>query len=154
MASAKNRREVEQNLQSALNSDKAHFDITGISRFGIVEMTRERLRSAYLDTMHTACATCSGAGIVRSDMAVAIAALREMHTRASSGGIKSVTCRLPVESLNYLMNTKRKSIFDLEKSFHITINVIADVKLSGGQYSVEVEKKEPHEEKEPAAEGE
>src|SRR5208282_5601014 len=128
--------------------------ITGISRFGIVEMTRERLRSAYLDTMHTACALCCGAGIVRSDMAVAIAALREMHTRASYGGVKSISCRLPVESLNYLMNAKRKSIFDIEKLFHITINVFADVKLYGGQYSVEVVNKEPHEDKETAAEGE
>src|SRR5271169_6249550 len=123
MSSAKNRREVEQTLINSLSSDKAHFDLTEISRFGIVEMTRERLRSAYLDTMHTSCALCCGAGMVRSDMAIAIAALREMHTRASSGGVKSISCRLPVESLNYLMNTKRKSIFDLEKSFHITINV-------------------------------
>src|SRR5208283_4935915 len=103
---------------------------------------RERLRSAYLDTMHTACALCSGGGMVRSDMAFAIAALREMHTRASAGGVKSISCRLPVESLNYLMNTKRKTIFDLEKSFHMTISVFADVKLSGGQYSLEVVNKE------------
>ncbi len=101
---------MEQSLQNALNSDKAHFDLTEISRFGIVEMTRERLRPAYLDTMHTACGSCGGAGIVRSDMAVAIAALREIHAKASSGGVKSINCRLPVESANYLMNAKRDVI--------------------------------------------
>jgi ribonuclease E len=152
MASAKNRREVEQSLQSALNSDKAHFDITGISRFGLVEMTRERLRPAYIDTMHTNCAFCAGAGIIRSDVAVAIAALREMHTKASSGNVKSMVCRLPVESANYLMNMKRDKIVWVEKSFHTPISVIVDVTLSGGQYSLEVENKENQQSAEAVAE--
>lgn len=155
MASAKNRREVEKSLQDSLNSDKAHFDITGISRFGIVEMTRERLRSSYLDTMHTACTSCSGAGVVKSDVAVAISALREMHARAATGNVQSITCRIPIESANYLMNLKRGSIVEIEKSFKAAINIIADVKLCGGQYSIEVVNREPVEtvNKEAAAEG-
>ncbi|MBF0507152.1 MAG: Rne/Rng family ribonuclease [Nitrospirae bacterium] len=142
MSSAKNRREVEQRLINSLGSDKAHFDSTEISRFGIVEMTRERLRPAYIDTMHTPCASCGGAGIIRSDMAVAIAGLREIHTKASSGGVKSISCRLPVESANYLMNAKRDVIFGFERSFHVTINISGDVNLAAGQYSLEVENKE------------
>ncbi len=152
MASAKNRRDLEQSLINALSADKAHFDITEISRFGLVEMTRERLRPAYLDTMNTACESCGGAGIVRSDMAVAIAALREMHTKASSGTVKSIDCRLPVESANYLMNAKRDVIVGIERSFHMTINVNGDVKLPGGQYSIEVVNKEVAAEKEAGAE--
>ena len=142
MAAAKNRREVEQMLQNALTSDKAHFDITEISRFGIVEMTRERLRSAYIDSMNAACTSCDGAGVVKSDMAVAISALREIHVRASAGVARSITCRMPVESANYLVNTKRGSIVAIEKSFHTTISVVADAKLACGQYSIEVVNKE------------
>lgn len=155
MASAKNRREVEQSLKNALNSDKAHFDITGISRFGIVEMTRERLRSAYLDAMHTNCAVCGGAGMVKSDIAIALSALREMHTKASSGEIKSLNCRLSIEGANYLMNSKRDNIIGLEKLFNVEINVTADAGLSGGQYSIEAVNRESRVEKEnaPAKEG-
>ncbi|MCC6347026.1 MAG: Rne/Rng family ribonuclease [Nitrospirales bacterium] len=139
MESAKNRREVESSLKRALSSDKAHFDITGISRFGIVEMTRERLRPSYVDSMNTKCLVCGGAGILRSDEMVAVSALRELHSKLSAGGVKGLTCRLPVESANYLINTKRSDILALEKSFGIAIVVMGDTKLLPGQFALDVE---------------
>jgi hypothetical protein len=65
-----------------------------------------------------------------------------MHTKASSGNVKSISCRLPAESANYLMNVKRSMIAWIEKSFRITISIISDTKPSGGQYSLEVVNKE------------
>lgn len=142
MAASKNRREVENRLKNALNSDKAHTEISGISKFGIIEMTRERLRPAYFESINRKCEICGGTGIVKSEEVVAISALRDIHTRASRGGIKNITCRLPIESANYLINTKRDEISTIEKEFDVKINIIADSNLLLGQFNIEVEKSE------------
>ncbi|HEX8948910.1 MAG TPA: Rne/Rng family ribonuclease [Dissulfurispiraceae bacterium] len=139
MESSKNRREVENSLKSAMSTDKAHMEITGISKFGIVEMTRERMRPNYADSMNKKCPFCSGAGFTKSEETVAIAALRDIHTKASKGNIKSIACRLPVESANYLINTRRDDIVSLEKDFALKITVLGDNKLLPGQSTIEAE---------------
>jgi ribonuclease E len=143
MASSKNRREVEQRLKDAMSSDKAHWDVSGISKFGMVEMTRERMRPAYLDSMSRKCETCGGIGIIRSEEMVATSALREIHTRVSRGAVKRVLCKLPVESANYLMNAKREEILAIEKEYGVEIIINADSKAPLGQYTLELENREP-----------
>jgi len=142
MESSKNRRTVEATLKNALSLDKAHTEISGISKFGIIEMTRERMRTAYFESINRQCEGCSGAGIVMTDEMVAITAFREMHTRAAKGGIKAITCTLPVESMNYLINMKRNEIDQIEKEDKVAISLRADTKLSPGQYTITVEKTE------------
>ncbi|HAM49982.1 MAG TPA: ribonuclease [Nitrospiraceae bacterium] len=143
MESSKNRREVENKLKNALSSDKAHTEISGISKFGIVEMTRERLRVAYFESINKGCPVCGGAGIVKTEETVAISALREIHTRGSMGGIKSITCSLPVESANYLMNKKRQEIPLLEKKLDTQITILGDRNLQPGQVVIETEDLQP-----------
>jgi ribonuclease E len=150
MMSSKNRRDVENRLRDALSTDKAHTEVTGISKFGMVEMTRERMRTAYFESINKKCEACSGAGIIKTDEMLALTALREMHTRAAHGGIKSISCHLPVESLNYLINTKRAEIALIEKEFNVSIRINADAKVFPGQYTLTVEKL--HEEKGEAGE--
>jgi ribonuclease E len=150
MESSKNRRSVEATLKNALSLDKAHTEISGISKFGMVEMTRERMRTAYFESINRQCEACNGAGIVMTDEMVAITAFREMHTRAAKGGIKAITCTLPVESLNCLINMKRDEIDQIEKEDKVSIRLRADTKLSTGQYTITIEKTE--EEKARAAE--
>jgi ribonuclease E len=142
MESSKNRREVEKRLRDVMNLDKAHFELTGISKFGIVEITRERMRPAYQESIHRKCELCGGTGIVRSDEMVAVAALREVHDQATKEGIKGLTCRLPVESMNYMINTWRNEIASAEKEFGFPITLIADAKLLPGQYKVDIERAE------------
>jgi ribonuclease E len=142
MESSKNRREVENVMKTAMGSDKAHTDISGISKFGLVEMTRERLRTAYAESIHKKCESCGGTGILKTEKMVAIGAFREIHTRVSQGGIRSITCRLPVESANYLMNAKRDEIGVLEKDSLVAINILADTSILRGQFSIESEKSE------------
>jgi ribonuclease E len=142
MMSSKNRRDVENRLRDAVTSDKAHSEMTAISKFGMVEMTRERMRTAYFESINKKCEVCSGTGIVKTDEMVAITALREMHTRSADGGIKGMTCALPVESINYLINTKRDEIAAIEKEFKVAIRLNADAKLFPGQYTMTVEKLE------------
>ncbi len=142
MMSSKNRREVENRLRDALSTDKAHTELSGISKFGMVEMTRERMRTAYFESINKKCEVCNGTGIVKTDEMVAISALRDMHARAADGGIKGMNCTLPVESINYLINTKREEIASIEKEFKVSIRVNADAKLFPGQYTMTVEKLE------------
>lgn len=144
MVSSKNRRELEKRLKDALSSDKAHTDISGISKFGIIEMTRERMRTAYFESINRQCTACGGTGIIKTDEMVAISAFRDIHNRLSGGGIKGLTCRMPVESLNYFINAKRDELSKIEKEFNISIIISADVKLQAGQYEIEVEKAEKH----------
>lgn len=142
MASSKNRRELENRLKDALSTDKANTETGGISKFGIMEMTRERMRTAYFDSINKKCILCSGAGLYKSDEFIALSAMRDMHTKASLGGIKKINYRLPVDSANYLLNTKRDDILALEKQFDLKINITADVNVLPGQYSIEVENQE------------
>ena len=138
MVSSKNRREVEGRLKTALTSDKAHTEITGISKFGMVEMTRERMRTAYIESVHRKCEVCEGTGIIKTSEMLALSALREIYSRASKGGLKSISCSLPVESSNYLLNTKREEIGEIEKETGVGIRIIADAKLAG-RHEISVE---------------
>ncbi len=140
MESSKNRRQVEMRLKDALASDKAHTEISGISKFGLIELTRERLRTGYLESIHKNCEVCAGSGIVKTEEMVALTAFREMHARSANGGIKGITCKLPVESMNYLINTKRDEIILIEKEFKVSIRLEADTKLFPGQYTMSFEK--------------
>jgi ribonuclease E len=142
MTSFKNRREVENRLKSAMSADKAHADISGISRFGLVEMTRERMRSTSFESVFKRCEICGGTGAVKTDEMSALSALRDIQAKASKGGIRSITCSLTVESMNCLVNTKREEISQIEKEFKVSVRLEADTKLLPGQYSVAVEKLE------------
>lgn len=139
MLSSKNRREVENRLRTALSSDKAHFEISGISKFGLLEMTRERLRPTFIESAHQKCEVCGGTGVISTDEVLAVSALREMHSRASQPGIREMTCRLPVGSLNFILNSKRDELFSIDKEYSIKVQLLADMKLIG-EYAIEVKK--------------
>lgn len=139
MQPSKNRREVETTLKSALRADKAHTDISGISRFGILEMTRERLRTAYFESSYKKCRTCDGSGVVKTEEMLALTAFRDIHTKVSKGGIKSITCKLPVSSANHLINAKKEELVAMEKEFKIKINIFSDPAVPLGQFAIDVE---------------
>jgi ribonuclease E len=126
-----------------MSPDKAHFEMTGISKFGLVEMTRERMRPAFQESIHRKCELCGGTGVVKSDEMVAVTALREIHMQATKEGTKGITCRLPIESMNYMINTWRPDIAETEKEFGVPISLLVDAKLLPGQYKVEAERAEP-----------
>jgi ribonuclease E len=123
--------------------DKAHFEMTAISKFGIVEMTRERMRPAYQESIQRKCDLCSGTGVIKSDEMVAVTALREIHVHATKDGVRGITCRLPVQSMNYMINTWRHDIADTEKEFNVPITLVADSQLLPGQYKIEAAHVEP-----------
>ncbi len=151
MVSSKNRRDVEKRMKDGLSTDKAHTEITGISKFGIMEMTRERMRTAFAESVSRKCEVCGGNGTVRTDEMAAVAAIRDMQLRVMKGGIKSMECRLTIESLNYLVNARRDEFAAIEKELGMPIRLAADPKILPGQYQIhtgkaEGEKAEPKEE--------
>ncbi len=140
MESAKNRRLVEVRMQEALSNDKASTELAQLSKFCILELTRERIRPAYAEAISRQCPLCEGVGSVHSDDFVAIGAARELHALAAAGDALSITCRLPVESANLLMNTRRRELVALEQDYGIPISVVADASIPSGQYVMDVEK--------------
>jgi ribonuclease E len=128
---------IEERLRSALSLDKAHFDTTRISMFGLLEMSRERLRSAYYDSAKRSCPSCAGAGVVMSPELLAVSALRKMGSLAASGKLTELSCRLPVEAANYILNRLRESLFSLEKEHSLRITVVSDPALPPGEIAIE-----------------
>lgn len=143
MESAKNRRLVEMRMQEALSNDKASTELAPLSKFCILELTRERIRPAYAEAISRQCPLCEGVGSVHSDDFVAIGAARELHAIVAAGDALSVTCRLPVESANLLVNTRRRELVALEQDYGIPISVVADASVPPGQYVMDVEKAKP-----------
>ncbi len=142
MVSSKNRRDVEKRMKDGLSTDKAHTEITGISKFGIMEMTRERMRTAFAESVSRKCEICGGNGTVRTDEMTAVAAIRDMQLRVIKGGIKSMECRLTIESMNHLVNARRDEFAALEKELGMPIRLVADPKIIAGQYLIHTGKVE------------
>lgn len=140
MESNRNRKLVETRLTEAMSTDKANTEIAGLSKFCILEMTRERLRPAYAEAISRKCPLCDGKGSVSSDEFITLGAMRELHALAAAGDISGITCRLSVESANLLINTRRRELVALEQEYGITITVVADPSVLAGQYVMEVQK--------------
>lgn len=137
MASSKNRHAVKKSLEDELRTDKANTDLTDISKFGILEMSRERIRPAYSDSVNKECAVCGGTGIIRSDEYVALSALRDIRNRASKDNVQRIACRLPVGSLNYVMNNKRDELTEIEKELKVAVSMSADDLVPPGTFVAE-----------------
>jgi ribonuclease E len=103
-------------------------------------MTRERFRLAYAEAISRECPVCDGIGSVNSDEFVALSAVRELHALAAAGDAKAITCRLPVESMNILVNTRKRELVALEQDYDITITIEADPSAPVGRYVMEVQK--------------
>lgn len=140
MRSGRNRSMVETRLKECMSTDKANIEVLPISRFGLLEMTRERLRPAYAAAMWRSCQTCSGRGAVYSDEHVMLNALRELHALAENNAGSTLRCHLPIESANLLSNTRRQDLNALEQQYQVSVQIIADKSVHPGQYSLEVKK--------------
>jgi ribonuclease E len=140
MESSKNRRLVETRMREAMSTDRASTEIAGLSKFCILEMTRERFRLAYAEAISKECPVCDGIGFVNSDEFVALSAVRELHALAAAGDVTAITCRLPVESINILVNTRKRELVALEQDYDITITIEADHSVPVGRYIMEVQK--------------
>jgi ribonuclease E len=142
MRDRKNVREVEQQLRNALKDDKAKVSVGRISQFGLMEMSRQRLKPALSVGSYDDCPHCKGAGRIRSAEAQAVTLLRQAHTTASKGQIGQIDATVPVDVANYLLNQKRSTIIDLERQLNLRLNIQGSVNMLPGDCDLQLHKKE------------
>ena len=126
MSSTKNQRDVENRLKEALKADRARIQIGRISRFGLLEMSRQRLRLSLGETAQEICPRCEGRGHVRNLQSHGLSLVRLIEEEALKDKVIEVQVQLPVEMATYLMNEKRQAITNIEKRHHIHVVVVAN----------------------------
>ncbi len=137
MEENRNNRAVEKRLKDRLKSDRARIQVGRISGFGLMEMSRQRLRPGMLEATTSACSHCQGTGIVRSPDNVALSILREVEEEAVRRRSREIKIVAPVAIANYLMNQKRAHIAGIESSYGIAVLVEADATLTSPDYKIE-----------------
>jgi ribonuclease E len=129
MGPQRNQREVENRLRDAVRMDRARVQIGRISRFGLLEMSRQRLRPSLGESAHQTCPRCKGMGSIRSVDSLALAVLRLVGEEARKDRTAKVIAQLPVDVANYLLNEKREWISTIESRDHIQLLLVADSAL-------------------------
>jgi len=147
----KHKQEVERSLRNALKRDKARVETGRISRFGLLELSRQRIRPAVSERSFISCANCSGSGLVKSTEAATLTILRRVQAGLAKGGCTKVKVELPDEVATYLLNQKRAELVRLEKQYTLKIQIIGQPGLPSHQYNLEFSRGEslPHSEKTP-----
>jgi ribonuclease E len=141
MDEKRNNRAVERRLKECLRHDRARIQVGHISHFGLLEMSRQRIRSSVLESSTEKCPHCGGTGHVRSVSSVALQLLRSLDEMLLKGATHNLIVRTRTEIALYLLNHKRAHLRSLEERFRIAIMVNADTTI-GGQLSFVIEKGE------------
>jgi ribonuclease E len=134
--SANNRR-VEKAMKDALRNDRARIQIGRISSFGLMEMSRQRLRTGILEASTHICPMCEGTGMVRSVASAALAALRALEAEALRGRASEFTLRAGDEVAVYILNKKRIELAELEELYGVTIITVPDEALIGPNFAID-----------------
>ena len=137
MTPARNQREVEDRLREALKQDRARVRIGRISRFGLLEMSRQRLRPSLGESSLRTCPTCNGRGNVRGPESLALSILRIVEEEAMKDMTGRIVARLPIEVATFLLNEKREGVFDIEKRTGVRIILVPDPSMMLPSYEVE-----------------
>ncbi|MCK5189505.1 MAG: ribonuclease E/G, partial [Methylococcales bacterium] len=137
MLSNKNQRAVENRLRDALKIDRARIQTSRISRFGLLEMSRQRIRPSLGDTSQLTCPRCNGQGEIRNVESVALSVLRLLEEEAMKNGTEKVIAHLPIECATFLLNEKRDSIDQIESRLKVRIIVLPSKHLETPAYDIE-----------------
>jgi ribonuclease E len=138
MEENRNNRAVERRLKDALKNDRARIQVGRISPFGLMEMSRQRIRTGVLEGSTVICPHCAGAGMVRATPSVALHVLRHVEDMLIKSATHHVTVRARTDIALYVLNQKRMHLRSLEETFLVNITIVADDGLTGTQpFSVE-----------------
>ena len=136
MSPQRNQREVENRLRDAVRQDRARVQIGKITRFGLLEMSRQRLRPSISESAHQTCPRCSGIGTIRSVESLALAILRIIGEEARKERTAKVIAQLPIEVATYLLNEKRDWVQSLETSHETQVVLVANPALETPHYDI------------------
>ena len=129
MEEAKNNAAVERRLKEALKKDRARIQVGKMSGFGLVEMSRQRLHSSFLESSYQPCIHCAGKGVVRSVESCAMHALHVLEEAAFKNNKNKILISLPLNVATYLLNVKRTHLVSLETRYNVNIQIIPDDSL-------------------------
>ncbi len=152
MKDKKHNKAVEQTLKQAMKNDKARVTVGHISRFGLLELSRQRLRPASETSTYITCGACQGKGRIKSVASLGLSLIRQMALQLGQTPLREVRAVLPPEVANFLLNQKRKDLLDLEEQHHLKIILTATPGLAQEDIQLEYVKVEPGEQ--PGGKGE
>jgi len=141
MDEKRNNRTVERRLKDALRNDRARIQVGRISHFGLLEMSRQRIRTSVLESSTEKCPHCGGTGHMRSVSSVALQLLRAIEETILKGATHNLIVRTRPEIALYVLNHKRSHLSSLEERFHITITINSDPQI-GGQVAYAIDRGE------------
>jgi ribonuclease E len=136
MESQRNQREVEDRLRDSLHYDRARVQTGKISRFGLLELSRQRLQPSLGETSYVTCPRCSGTGHVRSTESFALHLLRMMQEEAMKEGTGAVQLQLPVDVATFLLNEKRHDILSIEARHRVEVVLIPNMHMETPRYTL------------------
>lgn len=136
MESGRNQREVENRLRDALRYDRARVQMGKISRFGLMELSRQRLRPSLGETAHNPCPRCHGTGHIRGTESTALHILRIVQEEAMKDNTASVNAQVPVDVATFLLNEKRVDLQLAEARHRVSVMIIPNAHLETPNYSV------------------
>jgi ribonuclease E len=136
MNSTKNQREVEKRLQDACSQDRARIQLGRLSRFGLLEMSRQRLRPSLSEHTQIACPRCEGRGQIRSVESLALSVLRLIEEECMKDRTGRVIAQLPVDTATFLLNEKRGPIAELESRYLVTVTIVPNETLQTPNYEI------------------
>ena len=136
MTPVRHQREVENRLKDAVRHDRARVQLGRISRFGLLEMSRQRLRPSLGDSAHNVCPRCSGHGTIRGTESLALSVLRIMEEESIKDNTGQIEAQLPVNVATYLLNEKRGAVAGVEKRHNVQLVIIPNPNMETPHYSV------------------
>lgn len=136
MEENRNNRSVEKRLKDHLKNDRARIQVGRISHFGLMEMSRQRIRASVLESTMKPCPHCGGTGHVRSDSSVALMVVRAIEEFLLKDSRSHITVRTPAATALYVLNHKRANLVELEARFGLTITLEADETLGAQHYAI------------------
>lgn len=137
MLSHKNQREVESRIKEALKMDRARVQVGRISRFGLLEMSRQRVRSSLGESSQTVCPRCSGQGSIRSVESLSLSILRLVEEESMKEKTAKIIAQVPVSVATYLLNEKRSAILEIEERQQIDLVLIPNPNIQTPKYEVQ-----------------
>jgi ribonuclease E len=142
MYDRKHKQEIERRLRNALKRDKARIELSRISRFGLLELSRQRIRSALSEKTLIPCEHCEGTGLVKSTESAALKVLRQVRAGLARGGCTQVRVQLPDEVATYLQNQKREELIRLEKVYGLKIQILGQPGLPHHEIDIDFTRRE------------
>jgi len=151
MLNNRNQRAVENRLNAAVQADRARVQIGRISRFGLMEMSRQRLKPSLGESTQIVCPRCTGQGTIRTVESLSLSLVRIIEEEALKAGTARVDIQVPVDVATYILNEKRQAILEVEKLSGVHVLIVANPTLETPQYKVERVRSSEHDENDETA---